>query len=160
MSRAAAVSTLLAALLALVAASAVAAPPAGPPIVPAGGEQGVSSRALGEELFAANCVRCHGAGGRGIARGSDPSLRGPALRGVGALAPDFYLRTGYMPLADATKEPVRSPPRFDDREIRAVVGYVASLGRGPAVPAPDPAAGSVAGGRERTGSSVASPSGM
>jgi ubiquinol-cytochrome c reductase cytochrome c subunit len=148
MSRTAVISTMLAALLALVAATAVAAPPAGPPIVPAGGEQGVPSRALGEELFAANCVRCHGIGGRGIARGPDPSLRGPSLRGVGALAPDFYLRTGYMPLADATDEPVRSRPRFDDPEIRAIVAYVASLGRGPAVPAPDPAAGSVAEGRE------------
>jgi quinol---cytochrome-c reductase cytochrome c subunit len=103
---------------------------------------------LGEELFAANCVRCHGIGGRGVTGGPDPALRGPSLRGAGALAPDFYLRTGYMPLADATDQPVRSRPRFSDREIRGIVRYVASLGDGPPVPAPQPAAGSVAEGRE------------
>jgi len=53
-----------------------------------------------------------------------------------------------MPLGDATDQPVRSRPRFDDREIRAMIQYVASLGRGPAVPTPDPAAGNVAQGRE------------
>jgi quinol---cytochrome-c reductase cytochrome c subunit len=144
----AALSALIVAMLAVYAVRAPAAPPSGPPIVPAGGEQGASTRQLGEELFAANCVRCHGIGGRGVTRGPDPSLRGPSLRGVGALAADFYLRTGYMPLADATDQPVRSRPRFDEREIRAIVAYVASLGRGPAVPTPNPGAGSVADGRE------------
>jgi ubiquinol-cytochrome c reductase cytochrome c subunit len=102
---------------------------------------------LGEELFAANCVRCHGIGGRGTSHGP-ADRRGPSLRGVGALAADFYLRTGYMPLADSTKQPVRSRPRFDEGEIRALVAYVASLRPGPAVPTPDPAAGNVADGRE------------
>jgi ubiquinol-cytochrome c reductase cytochrome c subunit len=148
--RAAAVPAVAIAALALVvalAARAPAAPPEGPPIVPAGGDRGRPSVQLGEELFAANCVRCHGIGGRGVTGGQDPTLRGPSLRGAGALAADFYLRTGYMPLADATHQPVRSRPRFDDREIRSLVAYVASLGRGPAVPTPDPAAGSVAEGR-------------
>jgi ubiquinol-cytochrome c reductase cytochrome c subunit len=145
---AAVVSTLLVAMLTLLAVRAPAAPPEGPPIVPTGGERGASSIQLGEQLFAANCVRCHGIGGRGVIRGTDPSLRGPSLRGVGALAADFYLRTGYMPLADATDEPVRARPRFDEREIRGIVAYVASLGRGPAVPTPRPGAGSVARGRE------------
>jgi ubiquinol-cytochrome c reductase cytochrome c subunit len=136
------------ALLALLVARAPAAPPEGPPIVNAGPERGVPSRALGEQLFAANCVRCHGIGGRGVTAGPDPKLRGPSLRGVGALAPDFYLRTGYMPLANANEQPVRSRPRFSDAEIRALVSYVASLGNGPAVPSPDPHAGDVAEGRE------------
>jgi ubiquinol-cytochrome c reductase cytochrome c subunit len=145
---AAALAFLLLALLALLAVQAPAAPPAGPPIVPTGGERGASTLELGQELFAANCVRCHGIGGRGVTSGPDPALRGPSLRGVGALAADFYLRTGYMPLANATDQPVRARPRFDDREIRGIVQYVASLGRGPAVPTPRPAAGSVAEGRE------------
>ena len=144
---AAGLALVLVALVALLSVQAPAAPPTGPPIVPTGGEPGASTRALGEQLFAANCVRCHGIGGRGITRSGDSALRGPSLRGVGALAPDFYLRAGYMPLADATDEPVRARPRFDEREIRGIVQYVASLGRGPAVPTPRPRDGSVADGR-------------
>jgi ubiquinol-cytochrome c reductase cytochrome c subunit len=53
-----------------------------------------------------------------------------------------------MPLGDATDQPVRARPRFDEREIRAIVEYVASLGRGPAVPTPRPGTASVADGRE------------
>jgi ubiquinol-cytochrome c reductase cytochrome c subunit len=142
------ISVLLVGLLALLAVKAPAAPPAGPPIVPTGGERDAATLELGQELFAANCVRCHGIGGRGIVRGADPALRGPSLRGVGALAADFYLHTGYMPLADAGDQPVRARPRFVEREIRGIVQYVASLGRGPAVPTPRPGAGSVAEGRE------------
>ena len=144
----AAVAGLLVALLALLAVQAPAAPPPGPAIVPTGGERGASTVEVGQELFAANCVRCHGIGGRGVVNPANPSLSGPSLRGVGALAPDFYLRTGYMPLGDAADQPVRTRPRFTDREIRGMVQYVASLGRGPAVPTPRPAAGSVADGRE------------
>jgi ubiquinol-cytochrome c reductase cytochrome c subunit len=144
----AAIAALLVGLLALLAVQAPAAPPPGPPIVPTGGERGASAVEVGQELFAANCVRCHGIDGRGVVRGPDSAFSGPSLRGVGALAADFYMRTGYMPLADATDQPVRTRPRFDDREIRGIVQYVASLGRGPAVPTPDPGAGSVAEGRE------------
>jgi ubiquinol-cytochrome c reductase cytochrome c subunit len=142
------VAGLLVALLALLAVKAPAAPPPGPAIVPTGGERGASTVELGQELFAANCVRCHGIGGRGVTRGPDPALRGPSLRGVGALAPDFYLRTGYMPLGDATDQPVRARPRFSEREIRGIVQYVASLGRGPAVPNPRPRSRGAAEGRE------------
>ena len=73
---------------------------------------------LGRQLFAGNCATCHGADGRGIPN------RGPQLRGVGALAPDFYLRNGYMPLERVGIEPTPSRPLFDDREIRAIVAYV------------------------------------
>jgi ubiquinol-cytochrome c reductase cytochrome c subunit len=125
--------------LAVCAASAAAAPPPGPPVV---------SVPQGAGLFAANCARCHGADGRGVTSGDDPSLRGPSLRGVGALAADFYLRTGYMPLGDARDQPVRSRQRLSEPEVRALVGYVASLGDGPAPPSPEPSAGSVAEGRE------------
>jgi ubiquinol-cytochrome c reductase cytochrome c subunit len=144
----AALLTMLA--LAAVAASADAAPPpGGQPIVrTTGGEAKTPSLQLGEELFAANCVRCHGIAGRGVATGPDAGLRGPPLRGVGALAPDFYLSAGYMPLDDAHHQPVRSKPRFSSPEIRAITRYVASLGGGPAIPAPNPRQGSVADGRE------------
>jgi ubiquinol-cytochrome c reductase cytochrome c subunit len=136
MRRAGLVATLL---LALLAPPAAAAPPEGPPVV---------SVPEGAGLFAANCARCHGIDGRGITSGDDPSLRGPSLRGVGAQAADFYLRTGYMPLADARAQPVRSHQRLSEPEVRALIGYVASLGAGPAPPTPDPSAGNLAEGRE------------
>jgi ubiquinol-cytochrome c reductase cytochrome c subunit len=96
---------------------------------------------LGRQLFAGNCAICHGADGRGIPN------RGPQLRGVGALAPDFYLRNGYMPLERVGIQPTPSRPLFDDREIRAIVAYVASLGKGPPVPSPDASRGSVSEGQ-------------
>jgi len=126
-------------VLALLVPGAAAAPPAGPPVV---------SVQQGAGLFAANCARCHGIDGRGVTTGDDPSLRGPSLRGVGGLAADFYLRTGYMPLGDARDQPVRSHQRLGEPQVRALIGYVASLGGGPAPPTPDPAAGSVAEGRD------------
>jgi len=95
---------------------------------------------LGYQLYAGNCSSCHGTQGRGV---RTPTLsasgqlgQGPPLKRVGALAADFYLRTGYMPLSEIGIQPHRSRVLFDDREIRALVAYVASLGKGPAVPAP------------------------
>ena len=67
---------------------------------------------------------------------------------MGALAADFYLRTGYMPLADARDQPIRSRPSFDEKEIRALVSYVASLGGGPRIPVPDPSSGDLNEGRK------------
>jgi ubiquinol-cytochrome c reductase cytochrome c subunit len=95
---------------------------------------------LGAQLFAANCAECHGAAGAGKRR------LGPSLVGVGALAPDFYLRTGYMPLGDSHDQPVRQRPLLDRRERNAITRYVASLGPGP--PVPTVRRGSVARGRE------------
>ena len=108
-------------------ASVVLALPAGA----AGAENGAS-------LYAANCVKCHGVGGRGIASS------GPSLRHVGARAADFYLRTGYMPLREPHQQPWRKGSPFSDDQIDALVRYVASFGGGPAVPKPHPERGSVA----------------
>ena len=71
---------------------------------------------------------------------------GPSLRGVGALAADFYLRTGYMPLQSPYDQPRRSRVLFSKHDLRALVAYVASLEPGPAIPHPDPALGSVSAG--------------
>ena len=87
----------------------------------------------GRQLFAGNCASCHGiararvsaAPRRGV---GDAVGLGPSLRGVGALAADFYLRTGYMPLANARDQPERHRALFTEREIRALVAYVDSLG--------------------------------
>jgi ubiquinol-cytochrome c reductase cytochrome c subunit len=123
------------------APAADAAPPNGPPIILSTGPK------LGEQLFAGNCVRCHGIAGRGVLRQGNAGSLGPPLRGVGALAADFYLRTGYMPLADGRDQPTRSRPSFTDAQINAITGYVASLGRGPGIPAPDASTGDLQRGR-------------
>ncbi len=65
---------------------------------------------LGAELYAGNCATCHGIAGSGITqprpgRGRRPRARGRRCAGSGALAADFYLRTGYMPLASIHSEP-------------------------------------------------------
>jgi ubiquinol-cytochrome c reductase cytochrome c subunit len=106
----------------------------------------------GYQLYAGNCSTCHGSRGEGIThkraiRGaSDQAGLGPPLIGVGALAADFYLRTGYMPLAQADAQPRRSRVLFSDRELHDLIAYVASLGPGPVVPAPHPERGNVAAG--------------
>ena len=106
---------------------------------------------LGAELYAGNCSSCHGIAGGGISsprRGAGGITgAGPPLRGVGARAADFYLRTGYMPLASIHAQPVRERVLFSEKEIRSLVAYVASLGPGPPVPHPSPSAGNIADGQ-------------
>lgn len=111
------------------------------------------SAALGGQLFAGNCASCHGIAGSGIksprpGAGGIPGA-GPALRGAGALAADFYLREGYMPLSSIHAQPGPEKERvlFSDKEIRSLVAYVASLGSGPAIPDPHPGAGNLSHGQ-------------
>jgi ubiquinol-cytochrome c reductase cytochrome c subunit len=141
-----------AALVALMVWATLAGPAAAQPpqgIVRPDNEARLSLRQLGEQLYAGNCSTCHGIDGRGVTspaprRGAgDITGRGPSLRGVGALAADFYLRTGYMPLASVGEQPKRSRPLLSDREIRALVDYVDSLGDGPPIPNPYPERGSL-----------------
>jgi ubiquinol-cytochrome c reductase cytochrome c subunit len=113
----------------------------------------------GKHLYGEYCVACHGANGSGITQagnriGAGPGRSqtqqpgvAPSLRGVGALAPDFYLRTGYMPLPHAGLQPRRSRVLFSDEQIRALIAYVASLGKGPPIPTPHPAHGDVSRGQ-------------
>jgi ubiquinol-cytochrome c reductase cytochrome c subunit len=128
----------LAALLAALAAVPAAA--AGPSVT------------QGEHLYGRYCVSCHGMNGSGVQPsreiGAGPGraqtqqhAMGPSLRGVGALAADFYLRTGYMPLQKIDLQPRRSRVIFDDEQIRSLVMYVASLGGGPPIPQPHPQQG-------------------
>ncbi len=104
-------------------------------------------RELGYQLYAGNCSTCHGPNGEGIreaqpGRGSGGLLgEGPSLRNVGEQAPDFYLRTGRMPLGQVGEEPMRERVLFSDHQIRALVSYVGSLGNGPQIPHPQPEQG-------------------
>jgi ubiquinol-cytochrome c reductase cytochrome c subunit len=113
----------------------------------------------GEHLYGQYCLACHGAHGAGSTRGqagfapgrnetTDQERLGPPLRGVGALAADFYLRTGYMPLRQVGEQPRRSRVLLSEAEIRALVAYVASLGKGPKIPTPHPGRGSLSDGQQ------------
>jgi ubiquinol-cytochrome c reductase cytochrome c subunit len=115
---------LIATLAVLVlAAPAAAAPPAA---------------VQGSHLYGEYCLKCHGPNGEGTAGVA------PSLHGVGALAADFYLRTGYMPLERLGVQPRRTRVLLSEPQIEALVAYVASLGKGPPVPAPEPSRGSLA----------------
>jgi ubiquinol-cytochrome c reductase cytochrome c subunit len=128
--------------LVILAAAIAAAPAAASPVQ------------QGKALYGHYCVACHGANGEGTpaprpigaAAGRVQRVQqavAPSLRGVGALAADFYLRTGYMPLKQIGEQPRRSRVLFSDAQIRALVAYVASLGKGPAIPKPQPQRGSL-----------------
>jgi ubiquinol-cytochrome c reductase cytochrome c subunit len=90
----------------------------------------------GAALYASNCSQCHGVNGAGRSaprpdRGvGNVAGIGPSLRGVGALAADFYLSTGYMPVQNAYDQPRRSRVLFSKHDLRALAAYVASLGPG------------------------------
>jgi ubiquinol-cytochrome c reductase cytochrome c subunit len=65
------------------------------------------------------------------------------------LAPDFYLRVGFMPLSSIHDEPSNQRVLFSDKEIRSLVRYVAMLGKGPAIPDPHPMKGSLSQGQQQ-----------
>ncbi len=103
----------------------------------------------GASLYAANCSSCHGPNGEGRLPGGPQGAggvdgAGPSLHGVGALAADFELETGYMPLSSPQDQPRRKRVLFSEREVDALVAYVASLGTGPPVPTPHPERGRLA----------------
>ncbi len=83
--------------------------------------------AEGGKLFAANCASCHGLD----AAGSDS---GPSLIGVGALAVDFQVGTGRMPMQADGPQAVRKPVQFSQAQIDKLAAYVASLAPGPEIP--------------------------
>jgi ubiquinol-cytochrome c reductase cytochrome c subunit len=91
--------------------------------------------AQGKDLFSVQCASCHGLNGEGQ---TTAVIQGPPLAGVGAAAVDFQVGTGRMPLSlgNVAQAPVHAV-RFNDEEIAAMAAYVATLGPGPAIPAPE-----------------------
>lgn len=143
--------TLIALVLPAAAAAAVLAQPR-TGIVHIDGGDSLPLTEHGSQLYAANCASCHGIDGRGVAQprsgAGDVTGQGPSLRGVGARAADFYLRTGYMPLETPGAQPHRQRVLFSQRELSALIAYVASLEDGPPVPQPRPDRGNLADGFE------------
>jgi ubiquinol-cytochrome c reductase cytochrome c subunit len=92
---------------------------------------------LGYHLFGQHCASCHGVGVQGQHR------LAPSLQGVGALAADFYLRTGYMPLEHVGMQPHRKRVFFSESQLQGLIAYIASLGPGPEVPKPRPERGNL-----------------
>jgi ubiquinol-cytochrome c reductase cytochrome c subunit len=86
--------------------------------------------AVGKHIFTDYCSSCHG----GLAGGT---ANGPSLIGVGAAAVDFQVSTGRMPAKEPGAENPRKPPVLNMRETHQVAAYIASLGGGPAIPAPE-----------------------
>lgn len=111
---------------------------------PAAAPMPSSLLAQGHALFESSCSSCHGLDAQGI-RG-----RAPNLHGVGALAADFYLQTGRMPLPSPRAQPMRGSPAFPQGKIKALVAYVASFG-GPGIPTVQPRRGSLAEGQRLFG---------
>jgi ubiquinol-cytochrome c reductase cytochrome c subunit len=151
MRRAAGIGAALAACCLLLAGSADAASSAGTP-------KGALA-ARGYHLYGEYCLGCHGGNAAGrqnvppYATGYGPlraqgRQRGiaPSLQGVGALAADFYLRTGYMPLQRVGEQPRRRLQVLSNSQIRALVAYVASFG-GPKIPRPQPWLGNLSQGQ-------------
>jgi ubiquinol-cytochrome c reductase cytochrome c subunit len=81
----------------------------------------------GKKLFAANCATCHGMNLEG-------SAEGPSLVGVGALAVDFQVGTGRMPMAFQGPQASVKPPQFTQEQIDAMAAFVAESGPGPGIP--------------------------
>jgi ubiquinol-cytochrome c reductase cytochrome c subunit len=111
--------------------------------------------AYGYHLYGQYCLGCHGANaagryhepssatgaGPGRAQGQQGGI-GPSLQGVGAIAADFYLRTGYMPLRRLGLQPRRGRVLLGDHQIKALVAYIATFG-GPPIPTPRPGLGNL-----------------
>jgi ubiquinol-cytochrome c reductase cytochrome c subunit len=114
--------------------------------------------ARGRELYQNACASCHGPDPAG------PSYypRVPSLADVGgAAAINWVLRTGRMPWKDAKGPAIeRGQPRFNERDIRALVLYVGRAVGDVQIPQVDPSQGDLQRGRELYGQACAACHGM
>jgi ubiquinol-cytochrome c reductase cytochrome c subunit len=83
----------------------------------------------GRAIYEVHCSTCHGTNLGG-------SENGPPLRGVGAAAVDFMLRTGRMPAEVPGVEQLSAPHLLTRNEIDAIVAFTVANGAGniPSVP--------------------------
>ena len=79
---------------------------------------------IGRRIWLGDCAVCHGRQGSGTSRGPDITESGTA-------AVDFMVSTGRMPLTHPDSKLERHDPRYDQREIRALVAYAATFVHGP-----------------------------
>jgi len=108
------------------------------------GIEAIGQPVTGQEWFQRDCAWCHGNAGQGTLKAPD-MISG---RNGGALT-DFMLRTGRMPIQDATDIVKEGQPAYPPAVIEKIVRYVVSLGgKGPDIPVVDPAAGNLAQGGE------------
>ena len=84
----------------------------------------------GKKMFQANCATCHGLDLQG-------TENGPSLYGVGAVAVDFQVGTGRMPLQMQGPQAPQKPVQFTDEQILAMANYVQSVAPGPDFPDPE-----------------------
>lgn len=146
------------AVLTVAALAAAAAIVAGPASAASGTPKGRLA-AYGDHVYGEYCLSCHGSNaagrydepssasgaGPGRAQGQQGGI-GPSLQGVGALAADFYLRTGYMPLRRIGLQPRRQRVTLSEQQIRALIAYIATFG-GPPIPNPKPQLGNLSRGQ-------------
>jgi ubiquinol-cytochrome c reductase cytochrome c subunit len=81
----------------------------------------------GKKLFQANCATCHGLDLQG-------TQAAPSLYGVGALAVEFQVSTGRMPLQATGPQAPEKPVQFTEEQILAMAAYVQSTSPGPTYP--------------------------
>ncbi|WOQ70490.1 c-type cytochrome [Microbacterium limosum] len=80
----------------------------------------------GKKLFQANCATCHGLDLQG-------TENGPSLYGVGAMAVEFQVATGRMPLQMQGPQAPQKPPQFTEEQTLAMAEYVQSVAPGPEI---------------------------
>ena len=93
--------------------------------------------ALGEQLYASNCVECHGVTANGVPPTAGPNGGGfPDLQLVGPATIDFWIESGRMP-AVSTKvtQAIRRPARLDHLQALAIASWItAQWPRTPYIP--------------------------
>ncbi|HEX9889256.1 MAG TPA: c-type cytochrome [Nitriliruptorales bacterium] len=98
----------------------------------------------GAGIWATQCALCHGELGRGM------QDKGPDIRAAGTAAIDFVIRTGRMPLEDASNRVQRSEPHLTAAQRDAVLAFYDRAIRtgGPDIPRIEPRTADLARGRE------------
>ncbi len=99
----------------------------------------------GRHLYLRDCAFCHGADGKGTARGPDLTVGTN-----GAALTDFVLRTGRMPVEEAVDQMKPGPSVYEESQIADIVEYVTNEFRppGPEIPHIDPERGDLGEGQQ------------